>query len=86
MWVGSPAEVSVNRGRPGKAPAVLAAVLAAVPAAVRNLASHRTPPAGTVNIAAARRTAALKPKTLLQLLRRPAKPDVTVQVLLGVAA
>jgi len=56
-----------HRARTGNAPAVLAAV--------RNLVTTALRLAGTVNIAAARRAAALKPSTILRLLRRPAKPD-----------
>ncbi len=56
-----------HRARTGNAPAVLAAV--------RNLVTTALRLAGAVNIAAARRAVALKPSTILRLLRRPAKPD-----------
>ncbi len=56
-----------HRARTGNAPAVLGAI--------RNLVTTAPQLAGTVNIGAARPAATLKPKTLLQLLRRPAKPD-----------
>ncbi len=56
-----------HRARTGNAPAVLAAV--------RNLVTTALRLAGAVNIAAARRAVALKPHTILRLLRRPAKPD-----------
>jgi len=56
-----------HRARTGKAPNVLACI--------RNLVTTALRLAGAVNIAAARRAAALKPATLLRLLRRPPKPD-----------
>jgi len=56
-----------HRARTGNAPAVLAAI--------RNLVTTALRLAGAVNIAAARRAAALKPATILRLLRRPPKPD-----------
>jgi len=56
-----------HRARTGNAPAVLACI--------RNLVTTALRLAGAVNIAAARRAAALKPATILRLLRRPPKPD-----------
>jgi len=56
-----------HRARTGNAPTVLAAI--------RNLVTTALRLAGALNIAAARRAAALKPATLLRLLRRPPKPD-----------
>jgi len=56
-----------HRARTGNAPAVLACI--------RNLVTTTLRLAGAVNIAAARRAAALKPATILRLLRRPPKPD-----------
>jgi len=56
-----------HQARTGNAPAVLAAV--------RNMVTTAPRLAGTANIAAARRAATRRPKTPLQLLRRPAKPD-----------
>jgi len=56
-----------HRARTGNAPAVLACI--------RNLVTTTLRLAGAANIAAARRTVTLTPKTLLRLLRRPAKPD-----------
>ncbi len=56
-----------HRARTGNAPAVLACI--------RNLVTTALRLAGAVNIAAARRAAALKPATILRLLHRPPKPD-----------
>jgi len=56
-----------HRARTGNAPAVLACI--------RNLVTTALRLAGALNIAAARRAAALKPATILRLLRRPPKPD-----------
>ncbi len=56
-----------HRARTGNAPAVLACI--------RNLVTTALRLAGALNIAAARRAATLKPKTILRLLRRPPKPD-----------
>ncbi len=56
-----------HRARTGNAPAVLACI--------RNLVTTALRLAGAANIAAARRAAALKPATILRLLRRPPKPD-----------
>jgi len=56
-----------HRARTGNAPAVLACI--------RNLVTTALRLAGAVNIAAARRAAALTPATILRLLRRPPKPD-----------
>jgi len=56
-----------HRARTGNAPAVLACI--------RNLVTTTLRLAGAANIAAAQRTVTLTPKTLLRLLRRPAKPD-----------
>jgi len=55
-----------SRARTGNAPAVLAVI--------RNLVTTALRLAGNLNIAAARRAAALKPATILRLLRRPPKP------------
>ncbi len=52
-----------HRARTGNAPAVLACI--------RNLVTTALRLAGAVNIAAARRAAALKPATILRLLHRP---------------
>ncbi len=52
-----------SRARTGNAPAVLAVI--------RNLVTTALRLAGNLNIAAARRAAALKPATILRLLRRP---------------
>ena len=62
-----------HRARTGNASTVLACI--------RNLVTTALRLTGAVNIAAARRAAALKPATILRLLRRPPKPDVTGQVL-----
>ncbi len=56
-----------HRARTGNAPAVLACI--------RNLVTTALRLAGNLNIAAARRAAALNPSTILRLLRRPPKPD-----------
>jgi len=57
-----------HRARTGNAPTVLACI--------RNLVTTALRLAGAVNIVAARRAAALKPATVLRLLRRPPKTDI----------
>jgi len=57
-----------HRARTGNAPAVLACI--------RNLVTTALRLAGAVNAAAARRAAALKPATILRLLRRPPNRDI----------
>jgi hypothetical protein len=56
-----------SRTRTGNAPAVLATI--------RNAATTALRLAGAVSIAAARRTAALDPPTIIELFTRPPKRD-----------